>query len=70
MRATANAMPGTPSRHLLEVKTTASISGCADRSSGSAPNADTASTISRRPAARTTAPIAAGSCTMPLPVSL
>ncbi len=49
MRATANAMPGTPSRHLLEVKTAASISGCADRSSGSAPNADTASTIIRRP---------------------
>ena len=62
-------LPGIPSMHLLDVKSSASHSGCAFRSKGSAPKADTASMISRRSAARTAAPTAAGSLTMPLPVS-
>jgi hypothetical protein len=59
-----------PSKHLLEVNTTQSSSGWADTSSGNAPKADTASSSMRRPAARTTAPTAAGSWITPLPVSL
>ena len=69
-RATQKPMPGSPSRHLPEVNSTASHSGCSSRRKGSAPKAETLSMISRRPAARTTGPITAGSLTMPLPVSL
>ena len=59
-----------PSRHLLVVKATLSTIGKAAMSSGRAPKADTASTITRRPARPAAAARAGTSWTMPVAVSL
>jgi hypothetical protein len=68
--ATVKDVPGRPSRHLLEVKLTLSTIGSAEMSNGSAPKADTASTITRRPARPAARARAGMSWMMPVEVSL
>ena len=65
-----NDVPGRPSMHLLDVKVTESTIGSAEMSKGKAPMAETASTITRRPARPAASARAGTSWMTPVEVSL